>query len=147
MNFSVEMKQTATLAKKLIARTQEGKIAWEAKPLIMMSAVTPDVFKSTRFVAFLENALSATIIFEEKDKLAFISFLLIERVDADLMTAREKELLSVRVDVDPPYGFDTAEQKQLSKTLVELYELARRSALKIDASVNKALEYLDKLAV
>jgi len=36
---------------------------------------------------------------------------------------------------------------RLNGLLVDLYALARRSALKIDGSVEKALNYLDKLAV
>jgi hypothetical protein len=38
------------------------------------------------------------------------------------------------------------EEKQLTELLVDLYGLARRSALKIDGSVQKALTYLDQLA-
>jgi len=58
-----------------------------------------------------------------------------------------KEVLSVSVEKDPAYGYDTPGEKQLAGLLVDLHGLARRSALKIDGSVQKALTYLDKIAV
>ena len=150
MNSSIEMNQSFTLANKLMARTQEQKVVWNAdsamNPLTRESA-TINECTSSRFLTQLENGLQAKVSLEQLSKICSVTFSLVELVQVGDMSPIEKELLAVRVDVDPPYGFDTAEQKQLSKTLVELYELARRSALKIDASVNKALEYLDKLAV
>jgi len=59
----------------------------------------------------------------------------------------DKEVLSVSVEKDPSFGYDTVEEKQLARLLVDLYGLARRSALKIDGSVEKALSYLDRIAV
>jgi hypothetical protein len=58
-----------------------------------------------------------------------------------------KTVLQVSIEKNPSYGYDTQEELDLSKLLVNLYELARRSAYQIDASVGKAISYLDKLAV
>jgi len=59
----------------------------------------------------------------------------------------DKEVLSVSVEKDPSYGYDTPDERNLARLLIDLYGLARRSALKIDGSVEKALTYLDKIAV
>jgi hypothetical protein len=64
-----------------------------------------------------------------------------------LTSAADKEVLSVSVEKDPSFGYDTVEDKQLAGLLIDLYKLARRSALKIDGSVEKALSYLDRIAV
>jgi hypothetical protein len=69
---------------------------------------------------------------------------LIERVRA---SRPDREILSVSVEKDPSFGFDSPSEKELSNILVALYSLARRSALKIDGSVEKALSYLDRIAV
>jgi hypothetical protein len=58
----------------------------------------------------------------------------------------DKVVISVTVEKDPPYGYDTKQEKYLASRLVDLYGVARRSALKIDASVEKALSYLDRIA-
>jgi hypothetical protein len=59
----------------------------------------------------------------------------------------DQEILSVSVEKDPSFGFDSPSERELSRALVDLYSLARRSALKIEGSIQKALTYLDKLAV
>ncbi len=66
-------------------------------------------------------------------------------VSAD--TNPDKEVLSVSVEKDPSFGYETVDEKQLAGLLIDLYKLARRSALKIDGSVEKALSYLDRIAV
>jgi hypothetical protein len=59
----------------------------------------------------------------------------------------DKDVLSVGVEKDPSFGYDSVEERQLAGLLTDLYGLARRSALKIDGSVEKALSYLDRIAV
>jgi hypothetical protein len=57
-----------------------------------------------------------------------------------------KEVLRVSVAKDPAYGYDSPAEKQLARLLVDLHGLARRSALKVSGSVERALTYLDKIA-
>jgi hypothetical protein len=66
---------------------------------------------------------------------------------SDEPTNPDNDVLRVSIEKDPSFGYDTADEMRLNGLLVDLYALARRSALKIDGSVEKALNYLDKLAV
>ena len=58
----------------------------------------------------------------------------------------DKEILNVSIEKNPSFGYDTMADKHLAELLLDLYGLARRSALKIDGTVQKALTYLDQLA-
>jgi hypothetical protein len=58
----------------------------------------------------------------------------------------DRTVIEVSIEKAPSYGYDTQEEADLSTLLVNLYELARRSAYQIDASVGKAISYLDQLA-
>jgi len=58
----------------------------------------------------------------------------------------DKEILSVSIEKDPSFGYDTPDEMRLNGLLVDLYALARRSALKLEGSVEKALTYLDRIA-
>jgi hypothetical protein len=58
----------------------------------------------------------------------------------------DKEVLAVSVEKDPAYGYDTPNEKQLAGLLVDLHGLARRSALKVAGSIERALTYLDRIA-
>jgi len=52
------------------------------------------------------------------------------------------ELLHVQVELEPPYGFGSIDEASLAKELPNLYEYARRSALKVDTKVSEARELL-----
>jgi hypothetical protein len=148
MNSSIEIDEAVKLVEKLIARTREGKLRWEADG-IFMAAIT-NLSGATAFKTTLEGNLKATVSIVKSEQDTQIAFSLVE-VDPQgtLLTGIEpdKDVLSVSVEKDPSYGYDSVGEKLLAKLLIDLYGLARRSALKIDGSVQKALTYLDKIAV
>jgi hypothetical protein len=154
MNSSIEMTEAVKLADKLIARTREGKLSWEADGIMAAS-----ISRATAFTTMLEGNLKATVSMMSPGRDEQLAFSLVEvdpqRHDGyDLISIVGNETLSPNIDVlsvsvekDPSYGYDSVDEKQLAGLLIDLYGLARRSALKIDGSVLKALSYLDKIAV
>jgi hypothetical protein len=156
MNSSIEIVDSLNLAHKLIDRTRDGKVSWEAGGILMKAFTPTDVSGATVFSTTLEGNLRAEVSLKKRDQDELLEFSLVEFVPHgnDLISsiAREssnpdKEVLSVSVEKDPSFGFDSPGERELNKALVDLYSLARRSALKIEGSVQKALTYLDKLAV
>jgi hypothetical protein len=168
MNSSIEIAEAVKLAQKLIARTREGKLTWEADEIphnFLMSTTGTDMSEATAFTTSLEGNLRATVSMIKDEVLKFtlveaplpslVASLLGTVVTTEpvspekdvLKVSVKKDALSVSVEKDPSYGYDTVAEKQLAGLLVDLYELARRSALKIDGSVEKALSYLDRIAV
>ena len=145
MNSSIEVAEAVKLAEKLVARTREGKLSWELSS-------TVDYSGDASFTTALEGNLRARVSTLESGQ--SLSFSLIEfdprherpTTPGDIFLHLDKDILNVSVEKDPSFGFDTIEDKQLTELLVDLYGLARRSALKIDGSVQKALTYLDQLA-
>jgi len=153
MNSSIEIIDSLKLVDKLIDRTRDGKVSWEASEILQMAFTPTDISGATSFSTTLEGNLRAEISLNSRNKEDSLAFSLVEFVPGGTtlltsMTSKpDKEILSVSVDKDPSFGFDTQAERELSKALVDLYSLARRSALKIEGSVQKALTYLDKLAV
>jgi len=153
MNSSIEIIDSLKLVDKLIDRTRDGKVSWEASEIRQMAFTPTDISGATSFSTTLEGNLRAEISLNSRNKEDSLAFSLVEFVPGGTtlltsMTSKpDKEILSVSVDKDPSFGFDTQAERELSKALVDLYSLARRSALKIEGSVQKALTYLDKLAV
>lgn len=143
MNSSIEITEALKLVDKLIDRTREGRLQWEV-------AGTDDQWGAIAFTTALEGNLKATVSVVKPVQDTQLAFSLVEfDTRGTLLTGIEpnKEVLSVSVEKDPSYGYDTKQEKQLAGLLIDLYGLARRSALKIDSSVQKALTYLDKIAV
>lgn len=155
MNSSIEIVEAAKLAEKLIARTREGRLPWEVTGIM-----AADVSGAAAFTTTLEGNLKADVSIVRRGQDEQLTFSLVE-VDPrrlgehDLISivggneswTPDKEVLNVAVEKDPSYGYDSVDEKQLAGLLVDLYRLARRSALKIDGSVEKALSYLDRIAV
>jgi hypothetical protein len=150
-NSSIEIAEALKLTQKLIARTREGKLTWEATGILRNVMAPTNLSRATAFATTLEGNLKATvsIVKPEQDTQIAFSFVEFDPRGTLQLTGVEpdKEVLSVSVEKDPSYGYDTVEEKQLAGLLVDLYGLARRSALKIDGSVEKALSYLDRIAV
>jgi hypothetical protein len=168
MNSSIEMTEAVKLADKLIARTREGKLPWEAAGIMAKAFTTTDVSGARAFTTTLEGNLKATVSTMKSGQDEQLAFSLVE-FDPHRVTSiagilfdkspmppairgneslnPDKDVLSVSVEKDPPLGYDTAEERHLAGLLIDLYGLARRSALKIDGSVEKALTYLDRIAV
>jgi hypothetical protein len=143
MNSSIEMTEAVKLADKLIARTREGKLPWE-------TAGITDLLGANAFTTTLEGNLKATVSIVKPEQDPQVAFSLVESDPRRTLLTRsepDKEVLSVSVEIDPPLGYDTKDEKHLAGLLIDLCGLARRSALKIDGSVQKALTYLDKIAV
>jgi hypothetical protein len=159
MNSSIEIAEAVKLAQKLIDRTREGKRPWEADIVPRNLLSTTDVTVATSFTTKLEGNLKATVSTVKQGHDERLAFSLVEAYpgffeaaltthpDASQTVTEDKNVLSVSVEKNPSYGYDTQEESDLSKLLLDLYELARRSALKIDGSVEKALSYLDRIAV
>jgi hypothetical protein len=151
MNSSIEITEAVKLAEKLIARTREGKLPWEADGTLRgMSGTTDYSGAATAFTTTLEGNLKASVSIVKPEQDAQLAFSLVEFNPRATLLPRgesDKDVLSVSVERDPSYGYDTVQEKQLAGLLIDLYGLARRSALKIDGSVQKALTYLDKIAV
>jgi hypothetical protein len=143
MNSQIEITEAAKLAEKLLDRTLEGKLSWEAEIPVIASMPMISIAKS--FTTRLEPNLKATVSQRGEDTL---DFSLVEEAVQRLMIKPDidKVVVSVSVEKDPPYGYDTPQEKHLAGRLVDLFSVARRSALKIDASVEQALSYLDRLA-
>jgi hypothetical protein len=158
MNSSIEITEAVKLADKLIARTREGKLAWEASGVMLMALPT-DPSGATAFTTTLEGNLKAKVSIVNLGQDEQLAFSLVEfdprRIDGhDLISivhdeslSSDKDVLSVSIEKDPSFGYDTVEDRHLAGLLTDLYRLARRSALKIDGSVEKALSYLDRIAV
>ena len=150
MNSSIEIAEAMKLAKKLIERTREGRVQWEADGPRLMAATT-DPSGATAFITLLEGDLKAKVSTMKQGPDEMLAFSLVEfSARGNLVAAPiipDKDVLSVGVEKDPSFGYDSAEERHLAGLLIDLYSLARRSALKIDGSVEKALTYLDKLAV
>jgi hypothetical protein len=168
MNSSIEIAEAVKLADKLIARTREGKLAWGADGILRHIDGTADLSRATAFTTKLEGDLRAEVSIVKSGQEEQLVFSLVEFDPSEALATSmllydksllppgtggnkslnlDKEILKVSVEKDPSFGYDTIEEKQLARLLVDLYGLARRSALKIDGSVEKALSYLDKLAV
>jgi hypothetical protein len=161
MNSNIELTESVTLVTKLIDRTRERKLKWlVADPSLGFAghANTPDgPVERNRFSAQLLDPSQQALIGQRED--GFLEFSLIEHdprwEDQSVITAiagfvppltPDRTVLNVSIERDPSYGYDTQEEADLSKLLANLYELARRSAYQIDASVSKAISYLDELA-
>jgi hypothetical protein len=150
MNSSIEMTEAVKLADKLIARTREGRLPWEAAGIIPKALTITDVSGAKAFTTTLEGNLRATVSITKLGQDEQLAFSLMEfepKKDAIWAESTAKEVLSVSVEKDPPLGYDTSDERYLAGLLIDLYGLARRSALKIDGSVEKALTYLDRIAV
>lgn len=162
MNSQIELIESVTLVDKLIARTREKRLKWEIADPSLGSAGHKDTsiesIELNRFSTPLFEPNQQAVICQRKD--GFLDFSLIEHdprwSDQSVFDAGagfnpplppDKTVIEVSIEQNPSYGFDTQEESHLSKLLVNLYELARRSAYQLDASVGKALSYLDRLAV
>jgi hypothetical protein len=160
MNTQIEFAESVTLVRKLIDRTREAKLSWQiAEPSLGFCGIDATSAESQitrRFAAQLDSGQYA-VVGQSED--GFLEFSLIEHdprwEDSSPITAisgfeppLSPDLTAIRVliEKDPSYGFDTQEESDLSKLLVNLHELARRSAFQINASVGKAISYLDQLA-
>ena len=155
MNSSIEIAEAVKLARKLIDRTREGKLHWASEQDVTTAESNDkDASREKSFSIVLEGNLKAIVsnlVLGREDLLAFSLVELDPRwlsPIAAMLTAEscaDRKILDVGLERNPSFGYDTEDERKLAGHLVDLYALARRSALKIDGSVEKALKYLDNL--
>jgi hypothetical protein len=155
MNSSIQIAEAEKLAKTLVDRTSEGKLSWEPDGTLLSIVSTTDLSGATVFSTTLEGNLRATISLAKQKRAELLVFSLVEfdpqwqssmSLIASVNAKPDKEILSVSIEKDPSFGYDTPDEMRLNGLLVDLYALARRSALKLEGSVEKALTYLDRIA-
>lgn len=133
-NTPFAVSEATSLVTKLIARSEEGKIPWEED-----LEIDPDMSGGAEgFKAALGNHLKVRVA---SDK-SLILFQL--RLESPLDPYRT--MLSVSLEHDPKFGFDLTGENVLHGALIELHELARRSALKVDENLAQARDLLERLA-
>jgi hypothetical protein len=110
------------LAQQLIAKTSEQKLTWSPQ------LVPQDAFQSSLGRDF--------------------NFSIVKTDDGYLFSMRDAEnndLVLVEVESNPRYGYSFANERQLNDILADLYELARRNALKVEDKVLQAKNLLNSL--
>lgn len=159
MNSSIEIAEAVKLARKFIARTHEGRLSWDADGILPTIKGTTDLSGATAFTTILEGNLRAKVSISKLGQDEQLAFSLVEfdprwldghdliSIIGNESSSPDKDVLSVSVEKDPSFGYDSVNEKELAGLLIDLYRLARRSALKIDGSIEKALSYLDRIAV
>lgn len=147
MNSSIEINDAITILRKLIDRTREGKLGWQVsqggyaatlKPNLMVKVYDDEIGEDNTRLAYFD-----LVEFDAEYDAQF------ERALGFTATGTrtpDKEVLSVSVEKNPPYGYSTVEEKNLASLLTDMLALGRRSALGVNASMEKALSYLDKIA-
>jgi len=141
MNSRVALADAAKLISKLIDRTQEGKIGWNtsAKRSSLDALETPleANLKVTVWMANREAGFRVSQTNSSQD----------ESVPFDeLIEGPENVLLSISLNDGERSGYDFPEEQHIYRDLIELHELARRSAHKMDAKFEDINNYLDRLA-
>jgi hypothetical protein len=129
-NTPYAISESSSLVAKLLARTEEGKIEWTEGGFIHTGLET--------FDAALEGDLKVSIS-SDKEGVAF-DVRLTNRI------GDERRILYVSLEHDPSFGYDLPGESELYESLIQLHELARRSALKVDQSLANARDFLERLA-
>lgn len=152
MNSSIEIAEAIKLAEKLIARTNEGRLVWKTS-----GTMAEEGWGAAHFETTLEGNLRASVSEEGDGQRLRFSLLECAPSSESILAGilggpatvpqdPEKVVIDVSIEKDPSYGFDTPNDKHLAGLLMDLFGLARRSALKITGSVERALTYLDRIA-
>jgi hypothetical protein len=132
-NTPYAISEASDLVFRLIARTEENKIAWSDRTDFFSSPEAPETFE-----ADLEGDVKVSI---SSDKSTMMFAVALKR-----MVGGERQLLSVSLEHDPSFGYDLPGESELHDNLVKLHELARRSALKVDENLANARDFLERLA-
>lgn len=132
-NTAYAISESSSLVPKLLARTEENKITWSDQSDFFPAAEAAEVFE-----AELEDDVKVTISSAPKA----ITF----AVALKRMAGGDRSLLSVSLEHDPSFGYDLPGESELHESLIQLHELARRSALKVDQNLARARDFLERLA-
>jgi len=138
MNTPYDFTESAALLEKLFGLTRDGKIEWQRNNLVSRTSEIMTTCRTT-----LDKDLDALIW--SNDKAA--GFRLSEKPDEasyipEISAISGRDLLSISINHD--HG---AEQGAVYVLLMGLLELARRSVDKVEPKIDRAKQYLDKLAV
>lgn len=144
MNSRVALEDAEKLIVKLTDRTREGKIVWtESSRHRNVNALETSLEAPLKAIVWVTNREAGFRVSETKDEI-------VEAVEEifegqSLPTpGQEKRLLSI--SVSSKGGYDYPEEERIYIKLIDLHELARRSAYKIDAQFENINDYLDRLA-
>jgi hypothetical protein len=129
-NTPYAISESSSLVAKLLERTEESKIAWAEG-----GTYGPDM---ETFETKLEGKLKVSISSDHSG----ITFTVLQ----ENSTGRDRQMLSVSLEHDPSFGYDFPGESELHDSLIKLYELARRAALRVDENLAHARDYLERLA-
>jgi len=144
MNSTIEMNDAIAILRKLIDRTSEGRLVWQSAEKSYTTTLEPNL------MAVVSEGGSygpnkGTVDFSLVEFDASFGNRIAGLVGTESNTP-EKEVLHVSVEKNPSYGYSAVEEKKLAELLRDMGALARRSALNVNSSVERALSYLDKIA-
>lgn len=141
MNSPYDFSESAALIAKLVALTRDGKVAWDERKIIGNIA--------TRYISALEGN-SKALVWSNDKMVGFRVFEDIEELGRKVSPSilplispliSERDLISVSIDHENgPFS------GELYVNLMSLFELARRSADKIEPKIERVKEYLDRLS-
>jgi hypothetical protein len=129
-NTPYAVDESSSLVESLIGRTEEGKIQWTEGDF--------ELDTSESFSTILDEMLTVSI-FSNKSEVRF-------SVSANVTQYVTRQILAVTLEHDPNFGFESLREGSLHDQLMQLLELARRSALKVDEKLANAREFLQRLA-
>jgi hypothetical protein len=120
MSNKLDFQEASKLASSLLERTQDGKIEWSPYDQNEFTFTTP------AGIAFVISASSQGFGFKMQDR-------------------NGNTLITAITNPDKEYWELADGEAGLSKTLPDLYDVARRSALKVEQQVSEISEYLNSL--
>ena len=132
-NTPYAVSESTALVPKLLARTEENKISWSDRSDFLSSPADGE-----RFEVDLEGNLKVSIS-SNQSGIAFA-------VALKRLVGGDRELLSVFLEHDPSFGYDLPGESELYDSLIKLFELAKRSALKVDQNLANVRDFLERLA-
>jgi hypothetical protein len=115
-----DFEEASRLATSLLARTQDGKIEWFVNDQNEFGFTTP------KEITFLVSSSSEGLGFKMED-------------------GGGHQLISVFTDPNKEFWEMAEGENDLFRVLPDLYDVARRSALKVDEKVTEIREYLNSL--
>ncbi len=134
MNSQYALEQLPKVIEKLLAKTEEGKVPWTESQVFPFERTDDGI--EERFSTTLDNDLVAQIEVSHDA----ISFFLVRT------QPEYRRLLELTFNRNTPrYGFDSADEESAFRSLNALYGTARRCALNLDAQIENAVDYLNKL--
>jgi hypothetical protein len=120
MSNRQDLEEATKLATSLLERTQDGKIDWSVYDQDEFVYTTP------AGIAFVVSAPSQGYGFKMQDR-------------------GGQEIITTLINPEKEYWELLDGEAALSKVLPDLYDVARRSALKVEQKVSEISEYLNSL--